>query len=280
MAIPPSCLRRSGSGRWSRRATCTASARKKVNSGKMRSATLRACRRFRRQWWLQSWWPSEAAAIIEAAMGEDISQQHGVTRLVGSRWCAPDEPSHVLLRCLMCETGLCVHGQMEMSFVSFSIQRDCVVRRLCHCVEPIDGAACELFLRVIEMQRCVYCFVDGKFVLCISLRRRTIVLCARRVFHVVLPAKKEGEKFRGRVSCLVCETCVRGKCVLCVSVRRRTIYLCARRVFHVVLSAKKEGEKFRGRPCQLFGVRDMCAREVCFVFLSETKNKYMKPNTW
>ena len=186
----------------------------------------------------------------------------------------------MLLRCLMCETGLCVHGQMEMSFVSFSIQRDCVVRRLCHCVEPIDGAACELFLRVIEMQRCVYCFVDGKFVLCISLRRRTIVLCARRVFHVVLPAKKEGEKFRGRVSCLVCETCVRGKCVLCVSVRRRTIYLCARRVFHVVLSAKKEGEKFRGRPCQLFGVRDMCAREVCFVFLSETKNKYMKPNTW
>ena len=36
---------------------------------------------------------AEAAATIEAAMGEDISQQHGVTRLVGSRWCAPDEPS-------------------------------------------------------------------------------------------------------------------------------------------------------------------------------------------
>ena len=180
VAIPPSCLRRSGSGRWSRRATCTASARKKVNSGKMRSATLRACRRFRRQWWLQSWWPSEAAVTIEAAMGEDISQQHGVARLVGSRLCAPDE-------------------------------RDCALKAL-------YGAACELFLRVIEMRRGVDCFLRGKFDLCVPARKTTVV-----VRHV---------------SCCVVES-------------RREI---------------------SGGPCGLFGVRDMCAREVCLVCFSENKN--------
>ena len=141
---------------------------KKVNSGKMRSATLRACRRFRRQWWLQSWWPSEAAATIEAAMCEDISQLHG-------------------------EWG-------DVSIASCAGRLSCVFQ------------------------------------------------------------EKKNNYF-------VCE------CLSCVSQREEEQLICVRDMcFMLCCQPRREsGEKFGG-PCRFFGVRDMCAREVCLVCFSEKKN--------
>ena len=55
------------------------------------------------------------------------------------------------------------------------------------------------------MRRCVDCFARWKFVFCVSVRRRTIVLCASML--CCQPRRERGETFRGgRVNCLVRET--------------------------------------------------------------------------
>ena len=107
--------------------------------------------------------------------------------------------------------------------------------------------------------------------LCVSVRRRTIVLCARHVFHVVLSANKRTRKEiqGGRVDSLVCEHVRAGSCLECFREKTNNCFVCETCVsFCVVSQDKKEGEKFRG-PCRLFGVRDM--REVCIVCFSEKK---------